>query len=95
MLDSYVRYLVTSPAGGSIEVSLLKRHVQEDGNERESVAHEAWRRLFDSDRDALGRMRTGADRNNAPAILKRLIEAQGVEKVKKTFTASIQYEVLR
>lgn len=94
-MDAYVRYLVTSPAGGSIEVSLLRRHLEEDGNERESVAHEAWRRLFDSDRDALGRMRTGADRNNAPLILKKLIQEQGVDKVKRTFTAAIQYEVLR
>lgn len=91
-MGDYVSYLVTTAGGGSIEVTLLKRHLEEDGDERASVAHAAWRKLFDSDKDAFGNRRTGADRNNAPAMLKKLCDTMGAKKAHDMFTAKIQYE---
>lgn len=94
-MDTYVHYLVTTAGGGSIEVSLLKRHLDEDKDERASVAHAAWRKLFDSDKDAFGNRRTGADRNNAPVMLKKLCDKMGSKKAHEMFTAAIQYERVR
>jgi hypothetical protein len=89
-MNTYIHYHVSSPAGGSIHVYVDDRDIKDCG-ERDAVAHAAWRKLFDSNKDAMGREMRGKDRNNAPTMLTKLIDKLGVDRVKKHFTLAIEY----
>lgn len=77
------RFSITHEAMGSIEVFLgvfEMRHYKEcktERDQREFIAHEAWRKLWESD---------------AKHMLKRLCDSQGVDAVKRKFTDAIIIE---
>lgn len=92
-MATHTRFRITTAAGGSLEIFMLNRYLEEEkarGCEREHIAHVAWCEIL-KERGSMGSQIAG----NQRTILKRVIDKIGVDKAKALFTANIQYEVIK
>lgn len=88
---SYRRFKATTPQGGSIEFSVESRFLEKLEGEafRQEVAHEAWRKMFET-HDSKGRRLEG----NQAQMLRQICQKNGVEETKAAFTRYLVFEEL-
>jgi hypothetical protein len=84
----YSVYEITTAVGGNIRVVVETRDIELFG-ERQAVAHAAWRKLFDNERDEWGNL----TKRQSPTqrMLKKLCADLGVDAVKRRFTENIEF----
>jgi hypothetical protein len=83
-------YEVTTPIGGSLRIIVTDSDLKYNAPERTAVAHAAWCKLWENERDEWGR---DTKRQSAThRMLRKLCDEIGAGVAKARFTAAILYK---